>query len=49
MQKFGIMRLASRVNDLRNGGNVIETRSKVVKNRFGKKVIVAEYHYEGHI
>ena len=47
LRKFGIMRLASRINDLRNLGHDIETRQKAVKNRFGKKVLVAEYHYQG--
>jgi hypothetical protein len=41
--KFGVERLASRINDLRNQGHEIETISKKSINRFGKKCSYAEY------
>jgi len=41
--KFGVERLASRINDLRNQGYDIETLQKIGTNKFGKKVTFAEY------
>ena len=41
--KFGVERLASRINDLRNQGHDIETLQKISINKFGKKVTFAEY------
>jgi len=40
---LGIMRLASRIYDLRSAGHEITTSEIAVKNRHGKKVIVAQY------
>lgn len=42
-KKFGVERLASRINDLRNQGYDIETLQKISTNKFGKKVAFAEY------
>lgn len=40
---MGIARLAARIQDLRNQGNVIHTKMVTVHNRFGQKCRVAEY------
>jgi hypothetical protein len=40
---MGIARLAARVQDLRDQGNVIHTKIITVRNRFGQKCRVAEY------
>lgn len=43
LREYGIMRLASRISDLRAEGYGITTTTKTVKNRFGKKVSHAVY------
>jgi hypothetical protein len=40
---FGVLRLASRINDLRNRGHVIETITETVYNRDGDPCRVARY------
>lgn len=40
---LGIARLAARIQDLRDQGNVIHTTTITVRNRFGEKCRVAEY------
>lgn len=44
---LGIYRLASRINELRNMGEKIETTPIKVHNRFGEDIRVALYTYEG--
>lgn len=43
---YGIMRLASRISDLRRGGHPISRRMIAVPNRYGDIVHVAEYRLE---
>lgn len=43
LQELGVMRLASRINDLRDSGYAIETKMKHSTNRWGEKVRFAEY------
>lgn len=43
MEKFGIMRLASRIHDLREMGYKIMTSTVEVKNRYGDICRVANY------
>jgi hypothetical protein len=43
MKEYGIMRLASRINDLKNQGYPIISNTKIMKNRFGETVHFAEY------
>lgn len=43
LTELGILRLASRVNDLKRDGYDIKSRRISVKNRFGEKCSVAEY------
>lgn len=41
--EYGIMRLASRINDLRKAGYEIETETKTGKNRYGEPTRYAVY------
>ena len=47
MREFGIMRLASRISDLKRAGFDIKSRMKQSTNRFGKPVHYAEYYVGG--
>lgn len=46
IRDIGCMRLASRINDLRERGYAIGRRMKTSKNRYGKDVSFAEYYLE---
>lgn len=46
IQKFGIMRLAARVYDLKLAGHKIVAKNKQVKNRFGEICNVCVYKLE---
>lgn len=41
--RFGIMRLAARINDLKHAGHKIISQRVAVKNRQGESVKVAKY------
>ncbi len=43
MNQFGIMRLASRINDLKSSGHNIVSQRVEVRNRHGQPVKVAKY------
>lgn len=43
LREYGIMRLASRISDLRAEGHKITTTTETIKNRYGKKVSHAVY------
>jgi hypothetical protein len=43
IERFGVMRLAARVRDLRDMGIDVKRRMIPVLNRYGKEVMVAEY------
>ena len=43
LEKYGVMRLASRIADLRREGHPIITEMVEVTNRYGEKNHVAEY------
>ena len=47
MNDYGIMRLASRVSDLKKDGYDIRTRMISDKNRYGEKTSYARYVLEG--
>lgn len=47
MSEYGIMRLASRVNDLRRLGYPIVTETVTGKNRYGEVTSYARYRVEG--
>lgn len=42
--ELGILRLAARINDLKNKGKKINSRMIKVKNRFSEECSVAEYY-----
>jgi hypothetical protein len=46
---YGIARLASRINDLKNAGHPIAKTMIVVSNRDGKPCRVARYWMEGNV
>lgn len=46
LSEFGIMRLASRISDLRKDGYRITRRMVTAKNRYNEKVSFAEYRLE---
>ena len=43
LKEFGCMRLASRINDLKNMGYKISSEKVLTKNRYGKKIKFAKY------
>lgn len=43
LNELGIMRLASRISDLRKRGYMIESKAVVVHNRYGEKCRVKRY------
>ena len=43
LQDLGVMRLASRISDLRSLGYPIISETEVVKNRFGEKCHIKRY------
>lgn len=43
LQDLGVMRLASRISDLRSLGYPILSETEVVKNRYGEKCHVKRY------
>lgn len=43
MQEYGIMRLASRINDLRRSGVAIQSETVTGKNRYGEPTHYAVY------
>lgn len=43
LQDLGVMRLASRISDLRSLGYPIISEKEVVKNRFGEKSHIKRY------
>ena len=47
IRDYGIMRLASRISELRKEGYIIITDMIHGFNRFGEKTRYAEYHLEG--
>lgn len=49
LKDLGVMRLASRISDLRKQGHRIGRRMKKVTNRYGETCSVAEYTIEGEI
>lgn len=46
MQDYGIMRLASRINDLRSQGFKIKSETVAAKNRYGETTRYAIYKLE---
>ena len=47
MNEYGIMRLASRISDLKKKGIPIRSEIEVVKNRFGENCHIKRYSLAG--
>ena len=46
IRDLGVMRLASRISDMRGEGIAIVSKTITVKNRYGEKVCVKQYSLE---
>lgn len=46
LKKLGVMRLSSRISELKKKGYPIKSKTVVVKNQFGEKCRVARYSFE---
>ena len=46
LQDLGIMRLASRISDLKRLGHPIVSEMETVENRFGEKCYIKRYSFE---
>lgn len=47
LNQLGILRLASRISELKSDGYIIEKEMISIKNRFGEKCSVARYRLVG--
>lgn len=47
LRDLGVMRLASRISDLRRAGVPIESTVEMVKNRFDEKTYIKRYRLGG--
>lgn len=47
MRDLGVMRLASRISDLKDRGYAIISETVPVKNRYGEQTYIARYRWEG--
>ena len=45
LQDLGIMRLASRISDLKRLGSPVVSKKEIVTNRFGEKTQIARYSF----
>lgn len=43
MRDLGVMRLASRISDLRKDGYIIRSKPELIINRFGEKCYIKRY------
>lgn len=46
MRDLGVMRLASRIADLKNLGYAVVSEIVAVKNRYGERTYIARYRWE---
>ncbi len=46
LRDLGVMRLASRISDLRNDGYAITGKTETVKNRYGENCHIKRYSME---
>ena len=47
LRDLGVMRLASRISDLRKAGYKIEGKPEAVENRYGEKCYIKRYSERG--
>lgn len=48
LKDLGVMRLASRISDLKKDGYAIEGKTEAVCNRYGEKVYIKRYSERGY-
>ena len=48
LRDLGVMRLASRISDLKDRGFSIISKTESVKNRYGKVSYIKRYYLEGY-
>ncbi len=46
IRDLGVMRLASRISDLKRKGYIITSKTETVKNRYGKTTCIKRYTVE---
>lgn len=46
LRDLGIMRLASRISDLKRLGYPVASKREIVKNRFGEKTPISRYYFK---
>lgn len=46
LRDLGVMRLASRISDLKRRGYPIKSKREMVNNRFGEKSPISRYYFE---
>lgn len=46
LRDLGVMRLASRISDLKRLGYPIESKREIVKNRFGENSPIKRYYFK---
>lgn len=49
LQDLGVMRLASRISDLKKDGYIIESKPEAVKNRFDEVCYIKRYSLGGEV
>ena len=47
MQEYGIMRLASRISDMKKAGTAIRSETVAGENRYGEKTSFSRYYLDG--
>ena len=47
LNELGVMRLASRISDLKRAGYIIESKPEAVLNRYGEKCYIKRYSEGG--
>lgn len=47
LKDLGVMRLASRISDLKKDGYIIESKPEAVKNRWGENCYIKRYSLGG--
>nr|DAG68220.1 MAG TPA: helix-turn-helix domain protein [Caudoviricetes sp.] len=47
MQEYGIMRLASRISDMKKSGVAIRSKTVTGENRYGEKTSFSRYFLDG--
>lgn len=49
LKELGVMRLASRISDLKRQGYIIESKPEAVLNRYGEKCYIKRYSERGEV